>query len=411
MLAVVLVPIIKDKTGRIDRIDNYRPIALASVVSKVVERILLDRISHFLETWPNQFGFKPSLGTDTCIYVLKEMVDKYKSLHGGIYMCFLDASKAFDRVKHSVLFNKLTRRGVPGYIVKLLSYWYAKQTMRVRWGDCISSPFRVSNGVRQGGILSPYLFNVYMDDLSSLLNCCNTGCVSGDTIINHMMYADDLVLISPSATGMKELLCACEVYSLEHAIVYNSKKSTVLVCRNKAMRHAVRPSFIVNGDVIPETDKVKYLGHIICSDLSDDEDMMRQRRYLYAQGNVLSRSFHMCSINVKNTLFRTFCTPMYTCHLWWNYTAQSFHKLKVAFNNAFRMMHNLPTYCSASEMFTVNRVADCKAVIRNLVHRFMMRLAISNHLLVRSILSSDLVCSSRIRRHWARLLYVHYHGG
>ena len=119
----------------------------------------------------------------TCIYVLKEMVDKYKSLNGGMFMCFLDASKAFDRVKHSVLFNKLTRRGVPGYIVKLLSYWYAKQTMRVRWGDCISSPFRVSNGVRQGGILSSYLFNVYMDDLSSLLNCCNTGCVSGDTII------------------------------------------------------------------------------------------------------------------------------------------------------------------------------------------------------------------------------------
>ena len=87
---------------------------------------------------------------------------------------------------------------------------------------------------------------------------------------------------------------------MEHAIIYNSKKSTVLVCRNKAMRHAVCPSFIVNCDVIPESDKVKYIGHIICSDLSDDEDMMRQRRYLYAQGNVLSRSFHMCSIDVKN---------------------------------------------------------------------------------------------------------------
>ena len=87
------------------------------------------------------------------------------------------------------------------------------------------------------------------------------------------------------------------------------------MCRNKAMRHAVRHSFIVNGDVIPESEKVKYLGHIICSDLSDDEDMMMQRRHLYAQGNVISRTFHMCSIAVKNTLFRTFCTPMYTCHL------------------------------------------------------------------------------------------------
>ena len=139
------------------------------------------------------------------------MVDKYKSLNGGMFMCFLDASKAFDRVKHSVLFNKLTRRSVPGYIV---SSWVTGMPSK----QCESDgeiAFRVRfglNGVRQGGILSPYLFNVYMDDLSCLLNCCNTGCVSGDTIINHLMYADDLVLISPSATGMKELLCACEVY-------------------------------------------------------------------------------------------------------------------------------------------------------------------------------------------------------
>ena len=103
------------------------------------------------------------------------------------------------------------------------------------------------------------------------------------------------------------------------------------------MRHAVRPSFIVNGDVILEMENVKYLGHMICSDLSDDGDMMRQRRHLYAQGNVISRSFHMCLITVKNTLFHTFCSPMYTCHLWWNYMAQSFHKLNVAFNNVFRM--------------------------------------------------------------------------
>ena len=81
MLAVVLVPIIKHKNGRIDRIDNYRPIALASVVSMVVEMILLDRIYHFLETCPNQFGFKPNLGNDIqlyvyIIYVLQAMVDE-----------------------------------------------------------------------------------------------------------------------------------------------------------------------------------------------------------------------------------------------------------------------------------------------------------------------------------------------
>ena len=81
MLSTVLVPIINDKTGRIDRMDNYRPIALASVISKVVEIILLNRISKLLSTFSNQFGFQQKLGTDTCIYILKDIVEKYRSLY------------------------------------------------------------------------------------------------------------------------------------------------------------------------------------------------------------------------------------------------------------------------------------------------------------------------------------------
>ena len=176
------------------------------------------------------------------------------------------------------------------------------------------------------------------------------------------------------------------------------------------MAHAAPPVFTVNGSIIGESDKVKYLGHIICNDMSDDDDMMRQRRQLYAQGNVLSRHFHMCSPEVKNVLFRTFCTPLYTCQLCFRYTACSLHKLYVAYNNAFRMMHHLhlPTYCSASEMFTVNRVPNCAAVIRNLTFRYMSRLSLSNNALVCSIIDSDL---SRIRLHWMNMLYVHFSGG
>lgn len=77
-----------------------------------------------------------------------------------MFMCFLDASKAFDRINHEKLFNKLSKRGVPRYLIRILIFWYLQQTMQVKWGEFISDTFKVSNGIQQGGILSPLLFNV-----------------------------------------------------------------------------------------------------------------------------------------------------------------------------------------------------------------------------------------------------------
>ena len=152
MIANVLVPVIKSKTGRIMSKDNYRPIALASVVSKVAEIVIYNRISVYLGSCPNQFGFKRNHSTDQCIYVLKEIIDAYRVLNGSVFTCFLDASKAFDRVNHSILFGKLSNRGIPQYVIRILSYWYENQQMCVRWGGTCSTFFGVTNGVRQGSI-------------------------------------------------------------------------------------------------------------------------------------------------------------------------------------------------------------------------------------------------------------------
>ena len=86
---IVLVPVIKDKTGKLSDKDNYRPIALASVISKVFERIMFDKISRYLDVEPNQYGFKKKSGTDLCIYALKEIEDTYKVLNGSVFMVYI----------------------------------------------------------------------------------------------------------------------------------------------------------------------------------------------------------------------------------------------------------------------------------------------------------------------------------
>ena len=150
--------------------------------------------------------------------------------------------------------------------------------MCVRWGSSVSSKCTVSNGVRQGGILSPFLFNVYMDDLYVNLKECPTGCIAGGTIVNQLMYADDIVLLSPSATGLSLLLHVCVNYGLEHDIRLKSKNSAVIIVRNSFVKDFTFPSFVKNSEILLRCHFVKYLGHVISADMKDDLDIMRQCR-------------------------------------------------------------------------------------------------------------------------------------
>ena len=136
----VLVPIVKDKTKNIsDNLGNYRPIALASVMSKVFEMSLRVKLESYLHSSDYQFGFKANHSTDLCIYTLKEVIDFYKSQYTSIYVCFMDASKAFDRVNHWLLFKikKLIDRGMPLIFVRILMEWYTTQKACVIWGSAV----------------------------------------------------------------------------------------------------------------------------------------------------------------------------------------------------------------------------------------------------------------------------------
>ena len=123
----------------------------------------------------------------------EQLKSQYKSLRNSVTSKSRNAELKYQSAQ--LLFKKLIKRKVPFFIVRLLIVWYSLQRMHIRWGNTFSTSFCVSNGVKQGGIISPVLFNVYMVDLSCALNRSNIGGRIGGEIVNHLSYADDLCLI------------------------------------------------------------------------------------------------------------------------------------------------------------------------------------------------------------------------
>ena len=406
MLSVLIVPVIKDKAGNINSKDNYRPIALASIISKIVETIMLSRMETHLVTQANQFGFKKKHGTDQCIFALKELISRYKSKNSCVYTCFLDASKAFDRVNHTKLFKKLSEKGVPNYLLRILMYWYANQTMCIRWGSQTSEKFHVSNGVRQGSILSPHLFKVYVDDLSIILNSLKIGCTITNLIINHLMYADDIVLISPSTGGLKTLIEHCQQFGHTNDIKFNSTKSAILPFLPEDKKKYKTPPIHMNNEVIPVVEDFKYLGHILSNNKNDDLDIERQRKKIYAQGNSILRKFHMCSIEVKVELFKTYCTPLYTAHLWTNYSNQALKNFYIAYHNVMKLFIGLPKREHNRPQCVQYNIPHGPALLRNFIYKFICRLYNSQNKILFVIARSDCLQESLIRKKWRTLLYV-----
>ena len=180
-----------------------------------------------------------------------------------------------------------------------------------------------------------------------------------------------------------------------------------MICRTREDRDLNFPSFHLSGQVLTVCSSTKYLGHIINDDMSDDDDMYRQRRMLYMQANMLRKKFYSCSENVKTTLFRAYCTPLYTAPLWVKFKQASSKKLQVAYNDCMRILLGRPRCCSASEMFCGVGVVTFHALLRNLTYKFICRLnASKNRLIV--VLTQPNFSSTRygssIWNHWYSIL-------
>lgn len=365
LMRTIVVPIIKDRTGDSSSLSNYRPISLASIIAKVLDGLIDRQMEKHLSLNDAQFGFRAGLSTESAILCLKQTVQYYTSRKTPVFAAFLDLSKAFDLVSYDLLWDKLGKEtSLAPECIFLLQYWYNHQSNQVRWGSVVSGEYRLGCGVRQGGLTSPRLFNLYMNQLIEELSSTGIGCHAGGVCVNNLSYADDMVLLSPSIRALQTLISICQEYAETHGLKYNVKKSELMVFKPRSKTYTSLPDVSLYGTPLLRVSKFKYLGHWVTEDLSDNCDIERERRSLAVRCNMLTRRFARCTHAVKVTLFKAYCQSFYTCSLWGVYTQRAYSDLRVQYNNAFRMLMGLPRHCSASGMFAEAQVDGFAAIMR-----------------------------------------------
>lgn len=260
----MIVPIHKD--GARSDPNNYRGITLMSCLGKLFLSIINSRLIIFaLEKGIlsiSQLGFVAGNRTSDAHIILHSLISKYcHRKNSKIFSCFVDFKKAFDSVPRDTLLKKLLNIGITGKVFNIIRDIYTSDQACIKLDGSRSPMFNLSLGVRQGCILSPLLFNIFLCDLAKKLSELNTNLKLKDTCINSLFWADDLVLLADSEEKLKEMLKILEDYCRTNELTINTKKTKCMTF-NKGGRLLSR-DFYLNGTKLENVRSYKYLGFIL----------------------------------------------------------------------------------------------------------------------------------------------------
>ena len=246
------------KKGAHDLCDNFRGIALliipGKVFCRVIQKRLAERGNQFLKE--SQCGFRKGRGCIDQMFVLRVLAEKARDYNTPLYLCFVDLRKAYDSVSHDALWVVLQKRyWVPGKLLQILKALHRDTEGAMRAYGKVSKEFPMKNGVRQGDVLAPILFNLFFDAVISMALAQHPDYgvkvlysqeaelvqsrrkMCSELSLQHLEYADDMALISDSMNLLEELMQAMEVSCSEMALTINSTTSKIL-----AVRQTDRPS-------------------------------------------------------------------------------------------------------------------------------------------------------------------------
>lgn len=260
----IILPIFKK--GDSSDCSNYRGITLLSVVSKVYERILEKRLKMAVEEQLEeaQSGFRKGRSVQDHIFSIKQMIEKNRMKNSEIYMAFLDLEKAFDRVSQKEIWKSLRQRNVSPKLIGGIKSLYDNNKSYVRRNNAQSATFVISDGLRQGGVMSPTLFIIIMDDVIKAAERKSKKVHIGfnkltPVSVTVCAFADDVMICAAKEKELQENLQIWEEELKKRNMKINTNKTKVMVLskENKEINLEISQSKIEQVDVF------KYLGVLI----------------------------------------------------------------------------------------------------------------------------------------------------
>ena len=301
---------------------NYRGISISSNMGKLFNKIIYKRLLRFINNnnliSKNQIGFKEKSRTTDHIFTLKTIIDKYKKKNKKVFAAFIDLKKAFDTVWRLGLFYKLLNNNVPKQIFNVIESMYTNTSYKIKFKDGLSSIFPSERGVKQGDVLSPLLFNFFVNNIVDTLNHNNNDpIVIGDTTISILLYADDIVLLSQSKDGLQKSLDVLYDFCSTWKLQVNTDKSKILVFNSNGKTFINQ--FRYDNSYLETVKQYCYLGIILkfngCFNSAIDSLMEKARKAYFKIKKTLGIN-NPCKLLEK--LFDTLVTPilLYGSEVW-----------------------------------------------------------------------------------------------
>ena len=265
-LKSIIIPCFKK--GDVNTVSNYRCISLLDSVYKIFTGLILNRLNAWLEcrniVTEFQAGFRKNYSTVDNLFNLTSIIQLNFNEGKKTYAFFVDFSSAFDMIPRNSLWYKLSSIGLSNKFVILLKKLYEGTTSQVWDGSELSKPFTVSQGVKQGCLLSPVLFSLYLNDLNDVLP---HGVTIAGIKIKVLLYADDIVLLSNSPVELQKMIDALYNYCSMWGLILNLNKSKILVFR-KSTRLSSNLTWNYGENNIEVVNEYKYLGITLTFNLS-----------------------------------------------------------------------------------------------------------------------------------------------